>query len=71
VSKLVVKQYSPRERVALALVDLTYTEMRELARELSQMTVERADPKAGLGGFDIASTIDWAEALADWAESVF
>lgn len=60
---------TPRQRIAEVLWAMTYDEMRSLANEFARMAEGRNDPHEKLGGFDSHDLHDWAELLADWAES--
>jgi len=55
--------------VAAVFRQMSYIELRDLARDLCSTATARADPAEELGGFDIENVLDWQELLADWAEA--
>lgn len=66
-TSLAVKNPPTCSDVALVLRLMTYSDLRDLARELSTAAAEREKDVAGLGGFVVADYVDWAELLVDWA----
>lgn len=52
--------------VAMAMRELSYTEMENLALELRGAVIERRDDP--VSAFDIESYLQWMELLNGWAE---